>query len=158
MLGGGCGSSSGHVTSKNVKQVLQLSPVSQWKHQNSPRHLKDLKPYLIIYAMFPLSPPLLSPIGCVCLILLCLELCVRGCVFTSFLQVVQGPEDGEGQLARHIEEGSHDAAGLVGVLHLGAKLVHDVPHRNFLLCGLHMKAPEKRRRVRGRKAQSSTTL
>lgn len=59
--------------------------------------------------------------------------------FTSFLQVVQGPEDRVRQLALDVEKGGHATAGLVRVLHLGAKLIHDIPHWNLLLRRLHKK-------------------
>lgn len=52
---------------------------------------------------------------------------------TSFLQVPQRPQEAVGQLAPHVEDGSHAAAGLVTVLHLGAELVHHVPHGDLVL-------------------------
>lgn len=55
---------------------------------------------------------------------------------TSLLQVLQRPEQRVSQLILNIEERSHATAWLVEVLHFGAKLIHDVPHRNLVLCRL----------------------
>lgn len=55
-------------------------------------------------------------------------------VYTSLLQVCERPEHSVGQLALCVEEGGHATARLIRVLHLGAKLIHDVPDGHFFLC------------------------
>lgn len=60
-----------------------------------------------------------------------------GVFFTSFTQVPQRPEDRVGDFAFSVEKGGQTAAGLVGMLHLGPKLIHDVPHWDPLLGRLH---------------------
>ena len=52
---------------------------------------------------------------------------------TSGGQVPQRPEDGEGHLSLEVVEGGQAARGLVRVLHLGAKLIHDVPDGDLVL-------------------------